>query len=200
MDTIQATKIYVCREAAEEHGTMISMVLGFSSDPVMRWLYPNPASYLEHFPEFVGAFGGRAFAYGSAYYTEDFLGAALWLPPSVEADAERFVELIQRSVDEAKQRIVFETLQQMEAFHPTEPCWYLAMIGVDPVHQRRGLGSALMREVLDDCDRQNLPAYLESTNPRNLTLYERHGFHRLGIIDTGEAPPLTPMLREPRTL
>jgi ribosomal protein S18 acetylase RimI-like enzyme len=198
MDTIQTTKIHACRDASEDHRTVNAMVLGFSSDPVMRWLYPDPASYLEYFPQFGRAFGGRAFEHGSAYYAADFLGAAMWLPPSVEPDTERFVELIQRSVDEAKQRIVFETLQQMERFHPTEPCWYLALIGVDPAHQRRGLGSALMREVLDECDRQNLPSYLESTNPRNVTLYERHGFRRLGIIDTGEAPPLTPMLREPR--
>jgi hypothetical protein len=42
------------------------------------------------------------------------------------------------------------------------------------------------------------PPYLESTNPRNLSLYLRHGFEILGTIRVGEAPPVVPMLRPPR--
>jgi hypothetical protein len=38
----------------------------------------------------------------------------------------------------------------------------------------------------------------ESTNPRNVPLYERHGFERLGTIQSGSSPPLFPMLRRPR--
>jgi GNAT superfamily N-acetyltransferase len=59
-------------------------------------------------------------------------------------------------------------------------------------------GSALMQYALAACDRDGMPAYLESTNPRNVRLYERHGFELLGTIQAGSSPPLFPMLREPR--
>jgi hypothetical protein len=43
-----------------------------------------------------------------------------------------------------------------------------------------------------------VPAYLESTNPRNVSFYRRHGFEVLGTIQVGSSPPLIPMLRPPR--
>jgi ribosomal protein S18 acetylase RimI-like enzyme len=72
------------------------------------------------------------------------------------------------------------------------------MIGVDPAHQGKGHGDALMRHALEQCDRDGLPAYLESTNPRNLSLYRRHGFEALGTIQASSSPSVVPMLRPRR--
>jgi ribosomal protein S18 acetylase RimI-like enzyme len=71
-------------------------------------------------------------------------------------------------------------------------------MGVDPFHQGKGFGSALMQHALTPCDRDRKLAYLESTNPKNIPLYERHGFELLGTIQVGTSPPLFPMLRKPR--
>ena len=86
----------------------------------------------------------------------------------------------------------------MGRWHPEEPHWYLPLIGTDPARQGRGYGSALLGEALANCDRQTLPAYLEATSPRNVKLYERHGFEALGTIQEGSSPDITPMLRKPR--
>ena len=86
----------------------------------------------------------------------------------------------------------------MGRYHPSEPHWYLPLMGVDPFHQGRGLGSALMQHALVPCDRDHALAYLESTNPKNIPLYERHGFELLGTIQVGTSPPIFPMLRKPR--
>lgn len=72
------------------------------------------------------------------------------------------------------------------------------MIGVEPYAQGRGLGGALMRHAVARCDEEELPAYLESTNPRNISLYVRFGFEILGEIREGACPVVTPMLRKPR--
>lgn len=88
--------------------------------------------------------------------------------------------------------------EQMAKYHPTEPHWYLPLIGVDPAHQGRGHGDALVCCALERFDREKLPAYLESTNPRNISLYRRHGFEELGTIQAGSSPALVPMLRRPR--
>jgi ribosomal protein S18 acetylase RimI-like enzyme len=74
----------------------------------------------------------------------------------------------------------------------------LPLIGVDPAQQNKGYGGALMRHALIECDRDKKLAYLESTNPKNISLYERHGFEALGTIQVGTSPPIVPMLRKPR--
>jgi ribosomal protein S18 acetylase RimI-like enzyme len=128
----------------------------------------------------------------------DGRGAALWLPPGVHPDSERMMALIDAHVPSGRLGDMTRVLEQMEAIHPSEPCWYLPMIGVDPACQGRGYGSALLRHALERCDRDGLPAYLESSNPRNVPLYERHGFEVIGSIQAGSSPALTPMLRRPR--
>ena len=89
-------------------------------------------------------------------------------------------------------------MEQMGKAHPEEPHWYLPLIGVDPAVQNQGFGSALLVHALAEVDRERLPAYLESTNPANVSLYERHGFEVLGTIQVADAPPVFPMLRRPR--
>jgi ribosomal protein S18 acetylase RimI-like enzyme len=87
----------------------------------------------------------------------------------------------------------------MVRYHPQEPHWYLPMIGVEPARQGKGLGAALLRAALLRVDAEGLSAYLESTNPRNVPLYERHGFEVIGEIRVGTCPPIVPMLRPART-
>ena len=93
---------------------------------------------------------------------------------------------------------MFAMFEQMDAFHPREAHWHLPLIGVDPAHRGKGIGSALLRHVLRTCDRQKVLAYLEATSSQNVSLYERHGFEALGSIQVADAPPVVPMVRKPR--
>ena len=88
----------------------------------------------------------------------------------------------------------------MGSYHPAEPHWYLPLIGVDPSPscQRGGYGSELLRHALAACDKDRMPAYLESTNSENTSRYQRQGFEVLGTIQVGASPPIFPMLRRPR--
>lgn len=175
-----------------------TIVLAFAADPVARWTWPQPRQYLASMPNLARAFGGNAFAHGSAYRTEDLAGVALWLPPGVQPDHEGLGETIRRSVAPPLLDDVVAMFERMAAYHPSEPHWYLPLIGVDPTRQGKGLGDALMAHALERCDRDGAPAYLESTNPRNVSLYRRHGFEALGTIQVGSSPPMTPMLRPAR--
>jgi GNAT superfamily N-acetyltransferase len=175
-----------------------ALVLAFVRDPVMRWLYPEAESYLAHFPGFARAFGGPAFESGTAWLSDDRGGAALWLPSGVQPDGEAIEEHFARSVDASKASIVEEVLEEMAVHHPQEPHWYLAIIGVDAAHQGKGLGARLLQGALARCDEEGLIAYLESSNPANLSLYERHGFRVMAEIRKGDAPPIFPMLRPAR--
>lgn len=183
--------------ASEQENVLAALVTAFSADPVMRWVYPEAGAYLQHFPGLVIAYAGRAFDHDSAYFLGGAEGAALWLPPGVAPDEESLGAHLERTVPAARKEALFSMLEQIEAHHPQTPHWYLPFIGIDPRHHRRGLGSALLRHVTAVCDRDGVPAYLESSNPANIPLYERHGFRVLGEARMDEAPPIFPMLRDP---
>ena len=188
----------IVAKRSEESRIASLMTLAFANDPVMRYLYPDQLQFLAYFPEFVRLFGGRAFDRGSAHITEDGYGAALWLPPGEHPDEEALVELVKRSAALSAKTDLFQVFQQMSSYHPGEPHWYLPLIGVDPLYQGGGVGSALLAYALAICDREKRLAYLESSNPKGVRLYQRHGFEVLGTIDVGEHPTVIPMLRKPR--
>lgn len=179
----------------DQEQAIAAVVAAFVSDPVLRWVYPSAARYLTWFPRLVEAFGGAAFATESADCAEGYCGTALWVAPGSEPDEEAIGALLEGSIDEDRQEAAFAFLGQMDEHHPKEPVWYLPFIGVDPGHQSRGHGSALLKIGLARADRDGLSSYLEASAPRNRALYERHGFELVGEIQAGDSPPLWPMLR-----
>jgi ribosomal protein S18 acetylase RimI-like enzyme len=182
----------------ESDAAISTVVMAFSADPAARWMYPDPQQYLLHFPRFVRAFAGKAFQYGSAHIAGEGYAAALWLPPHVLPDEDALQRILQTTTHESIQQDLFSVFEQMDSFHPLVPHWYLPLIGVDVPWQNQGLGAALLRHALEQCDTGGVPAYLESSNPRNITLYERHGFELLGEIRAGSSPPILPMMRKPQ--
>jgi ribosomal protein S18 acetylase RimI-like enzyme len=158
-------------------------------------MYPEESEYQTYFPAFVRTFAGAAFVTGSAHVVAPGLGAALWLPPGYGPDDHALAALIERSVPAWRRAAVFSVFEEMGQYHPLDPHWHLPLIGVEPSEHRRGLGSALLRHGLEICDEQRVPAYLESSNPENIPLYQRHGFEILGTIEVDSCPPITPMLR-----
>jgi len=185
--------------AIEERPAVVhTIVLAFAADPVTRWCWPEAHQYLGSMPAFTVAFAGGGFRHGVAHTTDNYGGAALWLPPDVHPDDDAVGDLVDETVSRSLRRDLVTLMGKMAGYHPDGPHWYLPMIGVDPAHQNKGLGGALLAHALERSDREGLPAYLESTNPRNISLYLRHGFTPLGEIQVGSSPTVVPMLRLPR--
>jgi ribosomal protein S18 acetylase RimI-like enzyme len=183
---------------SDEQAVIGVITLAFSGDPMARWALPDPVKYLAVMPDIARAFGSNGFAHGTAHLVEGGLAAAMWLPPGVQPDSDRLAALTEAHAPRERLSDMSEVFEQMGTYHPADPCWYLPLIGVDPACQGRGYGSALLRYALDRCDRDGVPAYLESSNPRNISLYLRHGFEIMGTIQVGTSPALVPMLRRPR--
>ena len=172
-----------------------TIVLGFAADPMTRWVWPDSSEYLRRMPAFVKAFGGRAFEHGTADVVQGGRAAALWLPPGVEPDEAEMGKAMEGSLRPEIAEDIGAVLKGMAEHHPREPHWYLPLIAADPNWIGQGLGALLIKHALQRCDEQGVAAYLESSNPRNISLYERHGFKIIGRIQSGSSPVMTPMLR-----
>lgn len=183
---------------ADREAVLATLMLAFAGDPCTRYTFATPNAYVAGFQPFAAAMGGAAIDHGAAWIAEDSAAAVLWLPPGVESDTEAMLAVITADIDEKRLPVLDEVGQAMAHFHPHEPHWYLPLLGVDPLHQGRGLGSALLEQSLRRCDADGLPAYLENSNPRNTPLYERFGFEAMGLIQPADFPPMLPMLRPAR--
>jgi GNAT superfamily N-acetyltransferase len=175
-----------------------TLVLAFGTDPVARWMYDGPREYLQHIPRLFRALGTSSFEAGAAQRTSDGLGVALWLPPGVHGDDGPLETVIAESIAGEKQDDVGAVFERTEYYRPTEPHWYLSLIGVEALHRNKGYGAAILQHGLRQCDREHRPAYLWSSNPLNISLYERHGFETVGMIQVGSSPSIFPMMRHAR--
>lgn len=176
-----------------------ALMLAFASDPCLRYLLASPRAFLGAFREFAAGMGAGSVEAGAAWLATDGGAAALWLPPGLSSDRERMLGAAGPWIPPERIETVGAVGEQMGAFHPEEPHWYLAMIGVDPAQQGRGLGSALLKAALRVVDEAGAPAYLESSNRRNDPLYQRFGFEPIGHVAPGDFPGLVPMWRPARS-
>ena len=120
-----------------------------------------------------------------ARVTEGVRAAALWLPPDVEPDHAAMGALMEESLRPEIAEDLGSVMKSMAEHHPNQPHWYLPLIAADPNWIGQGLGALLMKHALRRCDEEGIPAYLESSNPRNISLYERLGFNIVGKIQCG---------------
>lgn len=141
-------------------------------------------------------FAGKAFDHGTVHYVEGYRGAALWLPPDIHPDEDALVAHMNNSILEPSREAVFAVFEQMEESHPDESHWYLPVLAVDPAQQNNGYGSWLLEYANKMFDKERITAYLESSNPRNISLYKRHGYEVITEIPAGDSP-VTPMVRQP---
>jgi GNAT superfamily N-acetyltransferase len=84
-------------------------------------------------------------------------------------------------------------------FQPLLPSWYLGTVGTRPDRRGEGLASALLRPILDECDRTGTLAWLETSSDDNVRLYERLGFVDVVRLHTPDEVglPLIVMERQP---
>ena len=174
----------------------------FEGNPGMGWSFRNDARRLRRLQLGFALYLERIWIPRSdAFTTQRLAGAACWMPPGAwHLPMALQLRLLPRIVKDAREDTprVLRFFQIADAKHPRELHWYLALLGVDPDYQGRGFGSHLMQPVLARCDRDRMPAYLETDTERNVALYERHGFAVTERFDLpGGGPPIWLMWREP---
>lgn len=164
----------------------------FDSDPVLNWVIPRQQLYPGYFRMLIREV---YLPRGMVHMDTQGRAAALWLSPAQRFEVAPRLGLL---------RLVWELLlhegpgpllrirRQGRVFSrhlPGEPHFYLQFIGCRREVQGHGLGAALLKHGTRVCDEQGMPAYLESSNPLNVPLYQRHGFEVVAEETVGRNGP-----------
>lgn len=181
------------------------LIRAFQNDAFMKWMV------LEHarFPGAMDLFFKTCLEtlcapHGELLVVNDCSGAAMWYPPGTHKigliiQLKLFPKMLRAGGMKGLVRMV-KVIDKLDKVHPQEKHYYLHFIGTDPQKRGQGLGTALMKPILEKCDQEGYGAYLENTNWTNNSFYADLGFEVTDeIIIEGGAPPLWPMWRDPKT-
>jgi ribosomal protein S18 acetylase RimI-like enzyme len=156
----------------------------FFEDPGIAFSFPDPNSRAKKLTIMWSMTIRDRIRYGEAYATSPaFEGVALWLPPNIgEMGVRRVFQALPikkmgtllsaaihgSQVGIAMEKAHYEVMQV--------PHYYLSTLGVDPVHQGKGLASKLIRPMLTRCNQEGIAIYLETATEKDVQLYLHYGF------------------------
>jgi GNAT superfamily N-acetyltransferase len=179
------------------------LIRSFADDPVMAHVFRRQRRRDDGMRAYFSTQMRQDYLqWGGCYTTDDHTGSAIWGPAGKPLQTGlagiRTLAPVIRYVA-TNMATVLRLILLMESMHPHEPHWYLATLGTDPDMQGKGVGSALLRPVLEHCDAEGLPAYLESSKERNVPFYNRHGFAVVKEVPLpGGGPKIWTMWRTPK--
>jgi|HubBroStandDraft_1064217.scaffolds.fasta_scaffold304073_2 ribosomal protein S18 acetylase RimI-like enzyme len=197
----------IVRRARGEDADAVVSVLAraFDTDPAIGYFLRQDGKRAQAYRQFFHAFFWHmCFPHGEVWMEGEGLGAALWTPPGAFQVGFTLVMRMAPPIISAAgfPRVLGTALAmgRVQAIHPKEPHFYLFALGVDPAHQGRGIGSAMLRKVLERCEADGVGAYLEASTTESAKLYARHGFAGADEFRMAkDAPPIWPMWRSPRS-
>ena len=175
----------------------------FWDDPLMLHFVPEQSTRPQKLVRIFRLLHKLGLPHGACFTTNEHDCATLWRPPN-----EWHLPWWQYVINGPEMLRVFgigalnvmSAMDMIEKVHPTEPHWYLQVIGTDPPKQGKGFASLAMRHQLAIADANGTPCYLESSKPTNIPVYRAFGFEVVREIHLPDGPTLWPMWRRPRAL
>jgi GNAT superfamily N-acetyltransferase len=176
---------------------------GFDDNEIWVWLLPNDRTRVRVLTRrYTAMIKHVCIPRGGAWATADLQGAALWTPPGRQQWS--LAEQLHESVallpglglrGAMRGRRLYGLFS---ANHPAAPHYYLDTLSIDPDHQRRGYGSALLAPLLERADAEHMPIYLETQRRDNIPFYRRFRFEEIGEMSLPDSPTLWKMWRPAR--
>jgi GNAT superfamily N-acetyltransferase len=177
-----------------------TLALAFREDPVWSWGFSVQERGLEGMRAAWRLFLHSALEYDWVWRTEDGSAVALWTPPGradlLPEDEERFEPLMREALGAEAERLL-EAFERFEEARPSEPHYYLSLLGTHPDRSGQGWGMGLLADNLTRIDAEGAAAYLESSNSANVPRYERLGFAVFDQFAVSEGIAVAQMWREP---
>jgi len=177
-DSLEPSRV-VPGESADLSNLAAVLRRGFDEEPVQQWLFPS-RTYRTLASElwFRGMLRG-ALENGTIWRLADNSSIAVWFGPGCEGEGIGLADKLFRAVikiNPRTARLKSELDHQLQVRRPPDPHWYLAAVATETGFRGQGRGKAVLNPTLLECDRQHLPAYLETSNPRSVPFYESLGF------------------------
>lgn len=182
---------------SEKNAILDALASSFAEDPMMNWLVPHDSNFLTRVKRFFDFFWE---ANDIRLITDDFKGVLLATSPNKlqpsTLEMAKMLPLILRVTGIRNFRKSLCLAIASEKSKPKKGYYYLGAIAVAPHDRGRGHALALVRRMLEQCDAEKVPAYLEAASDQHVAVYQRFGFTPLEKIKVASnGPALTPMIR-----
>jgi len=191
-------------ESSLKDRAIATLAKAFAADPMFAWIFPDPSRRTESLRALLRVPVEYGLRHGRVTQADEGKAVAIWFPPGKQVTASGMIQAGMLSIPF---RVGFRpfgqfmganaVMEKIHKRHVPEPHWYLLIVGVDPELQGRGVGTALVKEGLTFADETKRPCYLETSEERNLSFYQRLGFVVLEKAPLGKGgPPGWAMRRE----
>lgn len=156
----------------------------FHADPLYRYAFPDAVCREAHTAWDMETLVRYGMMFGQVHAAPLHSGCIVWLPPGeTHFSEERCAQagmldmpaFISPDSAQRLNRFVDDTEVVHDWLAP-EAHYYLVLLGVSPARQGEGIGSALLAPLLLEANSSNCAVYLETTNGRNISYYQKHGF------------------------
>ena len=189
-------------DASDISGVAETLAGAFFDDPVWGWAFDDPVRRHDQLVALWSLFVAGSIEYRWVWTTPQYEAVSLWIPPGCPELTEPYGGRLEPLLDELlgpRSALLVEVFKRFDDAHPrVEEHFYLSLLGTHPDHRGRGFGMRLLAENLALVDAEGVAAYLESSNPVNLSRYQSVGFERYGEFALPEGgPSVTTMRRQP---
>ena len=162
--------------AADRERVTATFVAAFVADPAVRFFFPDDQTYAKEAAGFAGTLFDQRLAYGTVWVVEGGAAVSMWNPPGA-GSAEPAFHLPSSTVARLDR---YESA--VRTIMPSERRWYLGVLATHPDAGGQRWGRAVMTAGLERARADGLPAYLETSSPVNVALYERSGWVVVGTV------------------
>lgn len=187
---------------ADIDAIVATLTTAFFDDPLWGPAFPDPVRRAEQAAAMWRVYVTSALRYPWTLVTAQAEAASLWIPPGgmelTHEEETALEELLVRTAGQEAAEGIMEIGAQLAAARPSDPHFYLTLLGTHADHRGRGLGMGLVREALARIDDLGEPTYLESSNPANDARYQSVGFVPHGRITVAGGHVVTTMWRSAR--
>lgn len=168
---------------ADREVVVSSLVAAFGKDPVLRYLFPEEATYPRYAAAFFGHLFDKRVRKQTIWTIEGGASTAIWEPPRAPDEANDDAPLAHLPAGPLARVLAYD--EAVHAVLPSTPFWYLGVLATHPASAGRGWGRAVMHAGLSRAAADGLPAVLETSNPANVEMYRRAGWQ---VVDTVTDP------------
>ncbi|NJN85943.1 MAG: GNAT family N-acetyltransferase [Leptolyngbyaceae cyanobacterium SL_7_1] len=176
----------------------------FVDDPMFEFIFPDDSIRLQTLMAFFQPFVADGIKRGKVLLAPANQGVCIWYPAEVCVFDDEFEAVINQVVAISTHFGGIESglrcehlANQVGAYEPSDLRCEVLWIALLPEARGQGLGGDLLQPALNAADAHGLGSYLVSSNVRNHSFYERHGFRKTDVIQISSDYFMTGMWRVP---